>query len=107
MAMFRIFKVPKHQRFDYKPRFYDQDKEELQERLQQSDLKKQDGVEATKARISSGLRRKGGYNKMDYETRRRQIRQSNLRLLVMVGALIVLVYLVLNLYLPKILVLFD
>jgi hypothetical protein len=33
MALLRFFRVPKHQQYDYKPRFWDPKKEELQERL--------------------------------------------------------------------------
>lgn len=94
----KLFRVPKHQQFKYKPMYYDPQKEELQERLNTlRELKKND-VDGAKARITSGIR--GGYMQ-DQEYRRNQVRRSNLKLVMIVIMLVVLGYLLLNVYLPE------
>jgi hypothetical protein len=94
----RIFRVPKHQQFKYKPMYYDPQKEELQERLNTlRELQKND-VEGAKARITSGIR--SGHMK-DQTYRREQVRRSNIKLVIIVVMLLVLGYLLLNVYLPE------
>lgn len=94
----RIFRVPKHQQFKYKPMYYDPQKEELQERLNAlKELQKND-VEGTKARITSGIR---SGHLQDQEYRREQVKRSNIKLVTIVIMLIVLGYLLLNVYLPE------
>lgn len=96
---FFIFRTPKPQHFDYKPRYYDPEKEAREERLKRLRALRDEGVDGSKARISSGLKR--GY--LGSSTiRRRQVRRSNLILLGIVVLLIVLVYLFLTVYLPRI-----
>lgn len=94
MAIFSFFKRPKHQQFDYKPRFYDPDKEDLRSRLAQY----RDDAEGTahiKNRISSGLRRKarGTGSAHSYKT-------SNRRLAAIFVILIWMTYYFLKKYLP-------
>ena len=101
MAGFRFFRVPKHQQFDYKPRYWDPRKEELQERLKYLESLQEDGVEGMKARISGGLRRGGGYL-ADNRVRQRQVMRSNLILIGVIIALLILCYLMLMVYLPQI-----
>ena len=93
-----MFRVPKHQQFDYKPMYYDPQKEELQERLQGLEKLRQGDVDGTKARISSGLR--GGYLS-DQNYRRNQVLRSNLTLIGIIAMLAVLGYFVLSVYLPE------
>ncbi len=100
MAGFRFFRVPKHQQFDYKPRYWDPRKEELQERLKYLEELQEDGVDGMKARISGGLRR-GGYM-ADNRFRQRQVMRSNLILIGVIIALLILCYLMLMVYLPQI-----
>ncbi len=93
-----LFRVPKHQQFDYKPMYYDPQKEELQERLKElKELQKED-IDGTKARISSGMR--STWNS-DKEYRRKQVMRSNLILVGLVIMLLILGYLLLNVYLPE------
>lgn len=94
----KIFRVPKHQQFNYKPMHYNPQKEELQERLKSLEELKKEDTEGAKARISSGIR--GGYQK-DQEYHRQQIRRSNIKLVTIVVMLLVLAYLLLNVYLPE------
>ena len=99
MALLRFFKVPKHQRYDYKPRFYDPKKEELQKRLKEIEGVKNGEIEATKSRISKGMRR--GYS-TNYQTKRQQMLRSNMILLGVVLVLLLVSYLFLTKYLPQI-----
>ena len=99
MALLRFFKVPKHQRYDYKPRFYDPKKEELQKRLKEIEGAKKGEIEATKSRISNGMRR--GYAR-NYQTKRQQMLRSNMILLGVVLVLLLVSYLFLTKYLPQI-----
>ena len=71
----RFFKVPKHSSFNFKPRYYDEEKEELQERLKRVEDLKNGSVEAAKARLSGGFKR--GFNQGNSQFRRKQVAQSN------------------------------
>ena len=93
----KLFKVPQHQKFDYKPMYYDPKKEELQERLRGLRELQQEGIEGTKARIAGGLR---GSHLADQTYRRQQVRRSNFIWIGVVIMLIVLAYLLLDVYLP-------
>ena len=99
MAMLRFFRLPKHQQYEYKPRYWDPKKEELQERLQQIEDMKASGPEGAKARIASGLRR--GYN-ADAKFKSRQVRKSNFTLLAIILFLLLLSYVILSVYSPQI-----
>ncbi len=106
MAGFRFFfRVPKHQKFDYKPRYWDPRKEELAERLERIDSLQRGGVEGAKARISGGFRR-GGYLS-DARVRQRQVLRSNLLLVAVVAMLLILCYVVISIYLPALEQLLD
>lgn len=85
MALFGLFKRVKNQTFDYKPRFYDPDKEARDERLKRyNDLgsPKYD-VSGSRDRIRSGLRSRQGYM-ADAGYRSREIRNSNFRLIAII-----------------------
>lgn len=99
MAILRFFKLPKHQQYDYKPRFWDPKKEELEERLKRIDEIQSGGTAGAKARISGGFRR--GYS-LDSKSRSRQVMRSNLMLVGIVLALVVLSYVMISVYLPQI-----
>ena len=99
MAILKFFKVPKHQRYSYKPRFYDPKKEELQERLKTIKEAKNGNIEAAKSRISIGIRR--GYTS-NYQTKRKQVLRSNMLLLGVVLFLLALSYVFITKYLPRI-----
>ncbi len=101
MALLRFFRTPKHQQFEYKTRYWDPRKEELEERLKQIDSRKDTSIEATKARISGGFRGKG-YIKTDSSYRKQQAQRSNFILLGVVVVLLVVSYLFLAVYLPRI-----
>lgn len=77
---------------------YDPQKEELQERLKALKELQRDDVDGAKARISSGIRGRYG---VDQAYRKQQVLRSNLILVGVVVMLIVLGYLLLNVYLPE------
>lgn len=99
MALLRFFKVPKHQKYEYKPRFWDPKKEEREERLAQLKAMEGSNTDAIKARISGGIRR--GYAK-DASIRNKQVMRSNIILATIIVGLIVISYMVLVVYLPRI-----
>ena len=99
MALLRFFRMPKHQQYEYKPRYWDPKKEELQKRLQQIEEIKAGGTDGIKARISSGFRR--GYS-ASQAGRRKEVMRSNMTLLGIIVALLVLSYMFLSVYLPRI-----
>ena len=78
--------------------YYDPQKEELEERLKSlRELQKED-IEGTKARIASGMR---STYQADQAYRKRQVLRSNLILVGVVIMLIILGYMLLNVYLPQ------
>jgi hypothetical protein len=57
MALRRFIKLPKHQQYQYKPRYWDPEKDELKERLDRIEALKKGDTEGMKARIASGMKR--------------------------------------------------
>ncbi len=99
MAIPRFFKTPKNQRFDYIPQHYDAKKEDLERRLKTARDAKSGDPDAVKARISSGFRRKQkGYA----ATKRAAGIRRNLSLIAIIVALILISYILLTVYLPRI-----
>lgn len=92
--------------FDYKPRFYDQKREEFQERLKKAEELTGDNPEALKARIRRNLQRKSTYL-TDRKVRQRQVLKSNLLLLVIIVVLIALTIAAIEIYLPRIVQIFE
>jgi hypothetical protein len=88
MALFSFGKRPKPKKFGFKPRYYDQDKEELQARLAKYD-KDLDSAELIKTRIKSGFAYKSRSNNESY---RSASRKSNYRLLLIIGVICMVAY---------------
>lgn len=99
MALRKFIKLPTHQKYQYKPRYWDPEKEELNARLDQIEALKNGGTDGMKARIASGMKR--GY-KGDRRFRSKQANRSNLVLLVVVIVLLAASYIFLTVYLPEI-----
>ena len=97
MALFRMLKTPKNQKFDYKPRYWDPVKDDLETRLKQA---KGTDTEAMKARISRGFKRGSSYGYA--EQRALERKRSNKILLITIIILLFLCYLFLTVYLPQI-----
>ena len=85
-------RVPKHRKFDYVPRYYDADKEELEKRLNRYNTKSDD-KSLMKERITHGFRQ--GYLG-DENYRKSLAKKSNLRLLYIVIILVLITYLFLT-----------
>ena len=104
MAIFRGFRTPKHQQYDYKPRFWNPEKEALEERIKQVEERKSGNTESAKERISAGFKR-GNNSYMAYgekkSFRSAQTRRSNITLFIVIILLALLTYLFLNIYLPE------
>ena len=103
MGFLNFGKRIKNRSFDYIPRYYDQDKEELEKRLKR--YKPTEGsTELAKERIKGGFRRK--YQVKDEYTSKTQ-KRSNRILLITLVVLLFVTYIFLTEYLPKIIATFD
>ena len=91
MALLSFFKRPRHRSFKYVPRYWDEDKEDLQRRLKSAE--NPDDIESVKERIAQNF---GGRGKIKAGYRSTQVRRSNMRLVLIIGILIVLTYIVLG-----------
>ena len=91
MALLNIFRNPKPRQFDYKPRFYDAEKEEREERIRRIQMEKSvdHSAEAMKVRIQQGL--KAQRMPVDRNYRRRYERRSNRLVVSIVVVLVVFV----------------
>ena len=100
----RLFKLPKPKRHEYKPRFYDAKKEELEKRINRFERLKNNDPEAIKEGITGAFNRNvrgGGGNYFGaVKMRQRETRRSNFILLALIIILTALCYMVLNVYLP-------
>lgn len=103
MSFFRFGKKIKHRQFDYIPRYYDPDKEELEARIN-SYRSENENAEVMKARIKGGFRRKYR-SENDYIRNSRQ--RSNRILIITLVALLLLTALFISEYLPKIVSIFE
>ncbi|MCP3930262.1 MAG: hypothetical protein GY705_14305 [Bacteroidetes bacterium] len=100
MALLKFFKTPRHQQYEYKPRFWDPKKEELEERLKRIEAVKNNDPEAIKKRIAGGFRK--GYSPDASQNRRRLTKRSNYILLGVILILLLLTYMFITVYLPRI-----
>ncbi len=99
MALKFFTRTPKHQQFEYKPRFWNPDREELQDRLKQAREQDNNDPEGMKRRISNGMRRN---YKADAELKSQLQHKANMRLLIILVVLCFMTYMFLSVYLPDI-----
>jgi hypothetical protein len=97
MRFLSIFRLPQHSRYNYIPRYYDADKEALEERLKEIKMLQEDTPEAMKKRIASGLR----YGMGDATYRKKTVRRSNFIVLITVLLLISLSLFFIRYYLAE------
>lgn len=95
MAIFSFFKTPKPKKFNFKPRYYDANKERINEIMERYANKDDAQPEAMKTRISQGFRSKGLSDRR-YESKIR--RKSNRTLLIVLVALALISFLLLSKY---------
>lgn len=97
------FRLPKNQQFNYKPRYWDPKEEERKERQERVDMLGEGGVDAMKARISSTFNRNsggsGGAGRGTY--RNRQVARSNFVLVAIIAVLLLLCYMAMTVYMPR------
>ncbi len=100
MALFKFLHTPKPKQYNFIPRYYNEEKEYLQNRLDQ--VKKStesNDPEAIKLRISRGFKQKF---RQDQKFRKQQRKKSNLRLVITIVVLFFISYLLLLKYFPHI-----
>ena len=103
MGLFQFGKRIKHRQFEYIPRHYDPDKEELQRRLSRYNRNAED-VDLSKERIRGGLRRKYRVSNEYSQTIRNR---SNKILLFTIAGLLLVTFYFINEYLPRIIASFE
>lgn len=94
MGAFKAFRLPRNQQFDYKPRFWEQEKEELEQRIKQMQGDDDASTEEIKERISLRFRQKAYSTDIGY--RQKQVRKSNLTLVMSIIALSLFCYILLD-----------
>lgn len=99
MALIRFFKVPKHSKFEHKPRYYDPLKEERLSRHKRLIDVKSGDREAIKQRMRSRMR-KGYVDSSKF--RSGSVRKSNLILLGLIIVLGLFAYYFIQFQLPNI-----
>ena len=99
MALFGMFKHTKHQKFEYKPRFYDEQKERVEEVKAKYSTEHSGNTELSKSRLRKGFRRRF---EGEREVVKSSNRKANTRVLIILVILIVwFAYLIMK-YLPNI-----
>jgi len=90
--MLSFGKRPKHKKFGYIPRFYDEEKDQLQQRIDQHKGAVSD-KDKVKQRISSGLRNR---YVGDAAYKKASVKKSNLRILYILIILMFISYIILT-----------
>jgi hypothetical protein len=103
MGFLSFFKTPKPQRFNYMPRYYDPQKERLDGLLGRNKDGEVSQTDLAKARISSAFRKRS----VKSEYSKKMAKRSNLLLLAIIVILFALTYLLLTVYLPRFIHLFE
>ena len=90
------FRLPRNQQFNYKPRFWEQEKEELEQRVKQMQGDDNATPEEIKERISMRFKNRTAYSGETIGYRQSQIKKSNYTLLASVFALSIFCYILLE-----------
>lgn len=98
MALFNFLKTTKPVQFDFKPRFYNEEKEARQQRLKELEGLSEHDTEGMKNRIAGGFRRSTDMSAL--HLRRKMVLRSNLMVMALVMLLALGAFLLLNVYLP-------
>lgn len=94
MALFSFFNRTKHRRFEYTPRYYNPEKEELEQRLSKYRKENKSDIDDMKMNIRAGLRNRAPGNKGF------NLRYSMVIMLIVVVLLVISIY-ILSAYLPR------
>ncbi len=103
MGFFQFGKRIKNRQFDYIPRYYDEEKEELKSRIAKYD-REIDTTELSKQRIKGSFRRK---YRVESDYGRSATRRSNRILLLTIAALLLITFFFITEYLPRIIASFE
>jgi len=99
---FRARNLPRHSQFEYRPRYYDPDKERIE--ALKADYTKGDPAKQLKQQISQGFKRSGRNSQFSFRTERSQAAaQSNRRLLLIIIVMVFTIYFVLEMNLEGVL----
>ena len=91
MGVPRFIKLPGHKRFEYTPRYWDPEKEEFEERVRQ--IKQEIGMDVPRDPNRTTIKR-GSFRQIRQQTKLKASRSTNLRLVVILAALLILAYLI-------------
>ena len=91
MGVPRFIKLPGHKRFEYSPRYWDPEKEEFEERVRQ--IQQEIGMEVPRDPNRTTIKR-GSFRQVRQQTKLKASRSTNLRLVVILAALLILAYLI-------------
>ena len=91
MILNKLFKVPKNKRFEYSPKYYDAQKEELQERINAIKGEQNPAGEAVKFRLEKRFEQMRNSSRLG-----KQKQQSNVRIVIIIFILAILVYILLH-----------
>ena len=103
MGLINFGNTIKNRKFEFLPRYYDPDKDELESRLKRYNRTYED-TDLAKQRIQGGFRRRYG-SSGEYASK--AIRRSNRILLYTLGILLLLTYVLISEYLPFIIAAFE
>ncbi len=91
MGLPRFIKLPGHKQFNYSPRYWDPEKEALDDRVRQ--IKQEMGVEVPFDPNRTTIKR-GSFRQVRQKTKVKATRNSNIRLVVILVILFFLAYLI-------------
>ena len=91
MGIPRFIKLPGHKRFEYSPRYWDPEKEEFDERVRQ--IQQEIGMDVPRDPNRATIKR-GSFRQIRQQTKLKASRSTNLRLVVILAALLILAYLI-------------
>ncbi len=95
-----LFKVPKHKRYEYTPRYFNPNKEELNKRVENAKVMAQNDPEGAKARIASRFKRGAGDTKTFELQRKKAVYRQNMLLVFLIIVLIFAAYFLVEFYVP-------
>lgn len=106
MALFKFLRTPDPNQYDYKPRFWDPEKERVEKRLKELESRKHlKTADDVKGNISGSFKtaRRRGASQEHRIMRRTAHRRSNFMLLAIILVLVLLGYALLNVNLQRVL----
>lgn len=98
MKLPSLFKQPTYQRFLYKPRFWNEKKEDIDRQIQTAEARRDGDIEAIKLSVAKTFKRGGGNRNYmaDRKYRVEQTRRSNKRLLMIIAVLCLAFYILIR-----------